>query len=96
MWGTINIPLSEWAKFPTANYVDPHTQPKYLLIFSCIVGTISIALLCTRLYVRICVQRNAQLDDWVMTVAYIPVITLTIMYPIGECIQVQVIMSTNT
>lgn len=69
MPGGIHPPLKELLSWPVANYKDPVTQPKYVLIFSCIIGPISIALLVARLWVRIHMQRSAGWDDWFMLAA---------------------------
>jgi hypothetical protein len=48
------------------NYINPPTKSKYVLIAACVLGPISILLLLARLWVRIRLQRNAGLDDWLM------------------------------
>lgn len=69
MPGGINVPLDVILAWPIPNYKDPSTQPRYVLAFSCIIGPISIAFLCARLWVRIHMQRNAGWDDWLMLAA---------------------------
>ena len=69
MPGGINVPLNVIASWPAPNYKDPVTQPKYVLIFSFVIGPISIVLLCARLWVRIRMQHNAGWDDWLMLAA---------------------------
>jgi hypothetical protein len=66
MPGGIQPPVEQWLAWPVPNYRNPETRPSYLLVFSCIIGPISIALLFTRLWVRVHLQRNAGLDDWLM------------------------------
>ncbi|KZM23798.1 uncharacterized protein EKO05_0009792 [Ascochyta rabiei] len=72
----------ELLSWPVPNYNDPVTKPKYVLVFSCIIGPISIALLLARLWVRIHTQRSAGWDDWLMLVAAFPVLALTIIFPL--------------
>lgn len=83
MPGGIHAPISQWLKWPIANYIDPPTQPKYVLIFSCVIGPISVALLFARLWVRLRIQRNAGWDDWLMLASLFPVLILTIIFPMG-------------
>jgi hypothetical protein len=66
MPGGIQVPIEQLLKWPVPNYHDPTTRPPVILVLSCIIGPISIALLCTRLWVRVHVQRSAGLDDWLM------------------------------
>jgi hypothetical protein len=66
MPGGIQPPLEQWLKWPVPNYHDPPTRAPVILILSCVIGPISIALLCTRLWVRVHLQRNAGVDDWLM------------------------------
>lgn len=71
MPGGIHPPLEQLLIWPTPNYVDPPTRSPYVLITACILGPISVALLFARLYVRIRMQRNAGLDDWLMLAALV-------------------------
>jgi hypothetical protein len=66
MPGGIQPPLDVLLNWPIPNYVDPPTKPSYVLIVACVLGPISIALLFARLWVRVRLQRNAGLDDWLM------------------------------
>jgi hypothetical protein len=69
MPGGIQPPMEELLSWPIANYENPVTQPKYVLIFSCIIGPMSIALLLARIWVRVHVQHSAGWDDWLMLAA---------------------------
>jgi hypothetical protein len=69
MPGGIHPPIDEILSWSTPNYHNPVTQPKYVLVFSCVVGPISIALLLARLWVRIRMQNSAGWDDWLMLAA---------------------------
>lgn len=62
MSGGIHPPMEQWQKWPKPNYIDPVTQPKYVLIFSCLLGPISSALIFARLWARIHIQNNAGWD----------------------------------
>ena len=84
MPGGIHPPISQLLQWPTPNYIDPSTRPKYVLAFSCIIGPISIALLIARLWVRLRIQRNAGWDDWLMLASLLPTITLTIIFPLSK------------
>lgn len=61
-----SIPLSEIAKWPTPNYVDPVTWGNEFQWYS---GALSIAALgavCARFYARKVVQKNRLMpDDWI-------------------------------
>jgi hypothetical protein len=99
MPGGIQIPLVQWLIWPAPNYKNPDTKPSYVLITSCILGPISIAILFARLWVRVRLQRNAGLDDWLMLAALVsmskhpaysdsqfqvPMIAMTVIIPLGE------------
>ena len=84
MPGGLHPPVSQWLEWPAPNYVDPVTQPKYVLLFACIIGPISIAMLCARLWVRIRVQRNPGWDDWLILISFFPVTAMTIMLPLSR------------
>ncbi|KAH8728095.1 hypothetical protein GQ44DRAFT_609764 [Phaeosphaeriaceae sp. PMI808] len=62
----ISIPPEQWSEWPAPNYDNPATKPRYALVFVCFLGPLSIALTSARLWIRILVQRNAGLDDWLM------------------------------
>ncbi|KAK4213106.1 hypothetical protein QBC37DRAFT_181594 [Rhypophila decipiens] len=66
------------ASWPTPNYIDPVTRGPSLIIVE-IVG-LTAALLCLglRLYVRAFLMRNTGLDDWIMIVAMVFSVALTI------------------
>lgn len=66
MPGGIQPPLEQMLKWPVPNYIDPSTRSKYVLITACVLGPINTALLLARLWVRVRMQRNAGLDDWLM------------------------------
>ena len=100
MPGGINVPLDVFSAWPAPNYNDPVTQPKHVLVFSCIIGPISVALLFARLWVRIHMQHNAGWDDWLMLAAAVsgpvllsvgypltrqlPMSALTVIFPLGK------------
>jgi hypothetical protein len=71
MPGGIQFPLEEFLKWPAGNYDNPITRPKHILILSCVLGPISVAVLFARLWVRMRMQRNAGLDDWLMLAALV-------------------------
>lgn len=73
MPGGINVPLDVLLAWPAPDYNNPVTKPKYVLIFSCVIGPISIVLLCVRLWVRIHMQHNAGWDDWLMLAAAVSI-----------------------
>ncbi|KAF2828246.1 hypothetical protein CC86DRAFT_288791 [Ophiobolus disseminans] len=75
MPGGIHPPLRQLLTWPTPNYIDPPTQPKYVLIFACVMGPISIALVFARLWVRVRMQRNAGLDDWLVLASLVSIPT---------------------
>ncbi|CAO2651656.1 Nn.00g042260.m01.CDS01 [Neocucurbitaria sp. VM-36] len=82
MPGGIHPPIEQILEWPRPNYIDPDTRPKYVLIFSCIIGPISIALLFARLWARIRIQNSAGWDDWLMLASAFPVLALTILLPL--------------
>jgi hypothetical protein len=71
MPGGIQPPVDQWLKWPLPNYNDPPTRPLYVLLCACILGPISFAFLFARLWVRIRLQRNAGLDDWLMLASFV-------------------------
>lgn len=71
MPGGIHPPLEVIATWPKPNYESPQTQPKIILIFACILGPLTVTLLLARLWVRIRMQHNAGLDDWLMLAAIV-------------------------
>jgi hypothetical protein len=71
MPGGIQVPIEQWLKWPVPNYENPHTREQSVLIFSCIIGPISIGLMLARLWVRVRMQRNAGVDDWLMLASFV-------------------------
>ncbi|KAF2831695.1 hypothetical protein CC86DRAFT_282536 [Ophiobolus disseminans] len=71
MPGGIHPPASQWFKWPRPNYVDPTTKPKYILVLSCLLGPLSLAVLLARLWVRVRIQKSAGLDDWLMLASWV-------------------------
>ncbi|KAF2439559.1 hypothetical protein P171DRAFT_325707, partial [Karstenula rhodostoma CBS 690.94] len=68
-------PLSVVLSWPTPNYIDPVTRPKVATIVACVFGPLTILLLSARLWVRIWLQRNAGLDDWLMLAASVSILS---------------------
>jgi hypothetical protein len=66
MPGGIQVPLDQFLKWPTPNYINPETRPDVILYVACIFGPITFVMLMTRLWVRIFHQRTAGWDDWLM------------------------------
>ncbi|KAH7395323.1 hypothetical protein DE146DRAFT_615745 [Phaeosphaeria sp. MPI-PUGE-AT-0046c] len=73
MPGGLHPTIEIFLEWPKPNYVDPVTKPKYVLILSCILGPISLALLLVRLWVRLRIQRNPGWDDWLMVASWVSV-----------------------
>jgi hypothetical protein len=71
MPGGLRPPLEQFIAWPRPNYDDPITKPKYVLVFSCILGPISLALLVARLWVRLRIQKSAGWDDWLMFASWV-------------------------
>jgi hypothetical protein len=71
MPGGIQPPVEQWLKWPLPNYENPPERAHHVLICACVLGPISIAILFARLWVRIRLQRNAGLDDWLMLAAFV-------------------------
>jgi hypothetical protein len=69
MPGGIHPPLEVILAWPKPNYVDPERRSNSMLIVSCVLGPITVALLLARLWVRIFHQRNPGWDDWLMLAA---------------------------
>lgn len=74
MPGGIQPPIQELLRWPAPNHINPTTRSDYVIITACILTPISVTLLCTRLYVRISMQRNAGVDDWFMLAALVSAI----------------------
>jgi hypothetical protein len=64
-------PLSVIIQWPTPNYEDPVTRSKAVLITSCVLGAIMIAVMGARMWARVVIQRNVGLDDWIMVAAMV-------------------------
>jgi hypothetical protein len=73
MPGGIQIPLVQWLLWPRPNYINPERKSPYVLIVSCVLGPISIAILFARLWVRVRLQRDAGLDDWLMLASLVSI-----------------------
>lgn len=71
MPGGIHPPLEVILSWPRPNYIDPIKRPKTVLVVACVFGPLTIALLLARLWVRIRIQRNAGVDDWLMVAAIV-------------------------
>ncbi|ORY11708.1 hypothetical protein BCR34DRAFT_513451 [Clohesyomyces aquaticus] len=78
MPGGIHPPLEVVLSWPAPNYINPETRGKGVLIVACIFGPLSTALLLARLWARIRIQRNTGLDDWLMVLALLPIIGVTV------------------
>jgi hypothetical protein len=76
MPGGIQPPFEVILTWPIPNYVNPPTRSPYVLIVACILGPISTILLFARLWVRIRMQRNAGLDDWLMLASLVSVVMI--------------------
>ncbi|KAI4637614.1 uncharacterized protein J4E88_002084 [Alternaria novae-zelandiae] len=71
-------PVSVFAAWPLPNYEDPVTRSKAVLITSCTLGSIMLAVVGARIWARAVIQRNSGVDDWIMLAAMIPTIGLTV------------------
>jgi hypothetical protein len=76
MPGGLHPPLEVISSWPKANYSNPITRSKAVLIVACVFGPVTIALVLARLWVRIRIQHNAGVDDWLMMAA---IVSLSIM-----------------
>jgi hypothetical protein len=77
MHGDFVPPLEQWTKWPIPNYDNPPTQSKYVLTLSCILGPITVSMLLGRLWVRVRMQRNAGLDDWLMLASLVRITSVS-------------------
>ncbi|KAF9700510.1 hypothetical protein EKO04_001498 [Ascochyta lentis] len=82
MPGGMHAPVEQWLSWPAPNYVDPPTKPKYVLVFSCLLGPISTLLLFARLWIRVRVQRSPGWDDWLILVSWFCLMALTVIFPL--------------
>ena len=71
MPGGIQPPPEVMKSWPIPNYENPPTRSNFVLVFSCVVGPISVTLVFLRLWVRLRVQRNAGLDDALMAASLV-------------------------
>ncbi|KAH8638847.1 hypothetical protein IG631_06617 [Alternaria alternata] len=62
-------PISVLGKWPVPNYDDPVTRSKAVLITSCALGSVMLVTVGARMWARAIIQRNAGLDDWIITAA---------------------------
>ena len=63
--------MEQFLIWPKPNYIDPPTKPKYVLVFSCLLGPISLVLLLARLWIRVRIQKNAGVDDWLILASWV-------------------------
>ncbi|CAA9962558.1 hypothetical protein PTMSG1_05932 [Pyrenophora teres f. maculata] len=82
MTGGLHAPIEVTASWPKPNYVNPEMRPNTIIIMAYILGPITVMMLLIRLWVRIFHQRCPGWDDWLMLAATIPVIALTVLYPL--------------
>jgi hypothetical protein len=73
MPGGIQPPVEEMLKWPKSNYENPLTRPHYVLVTACVLGPLTVAMLFARLWVRVRMQRNAGLDDWLMLASLVSI-----------------------
>ncbi|PVH99824.1 hypothetical protein DM02DRAFT_710258 [Periconia macrospinosa] len=66
MPGGFHLPLEFIASWPVPNYVNPVTRPMATSLIAGIFGPITLCLVFARLWVRLLMQRNGGLDDWLM------------------------------
>jgi hypothetical protein len=85
MPGGLHPTIEIFLTWPRPNYIDPVTKPKYVLVLSCILGPISLALLLVRFWVRLRIQQNPGWDDWLMLASWLPTIALTFIFPWSKC-----------
>jgi hypothetical protein len=64
-------PISVLAKWPVPNYDDPVTRSKVVLITSCALGSVMLVTVGARMWARAIIQKNAGLDDWIITAAMV-------------------------
>jgi len=64
-------PVSVFAAWPLPNYEDPVTRSKAVLITSCTLGSIMLAVVGARIWARAVIQRNSGVDDWIMLAAMV-------------------------
>ncbi|KAH7412092.1 hypothetical protein DE146DRAFT_265919 [Phaeosphaeria sp. MPI-PUGE-AT-0046c] len=83
MPGGLHPPIEVMLSWPRPNFIDPETKPNSLLFIACVLGPLTIILLFVRLWVRIFHQRNPGWDDWLMLVATLPTIAVTILFPLA-------------
>ncbi|KAL6704186.1 hypothetical protein ACN47E_008443 [Coniothyrium glycines] len=78
MPGGLHPPVSEFLSWPAQNTVDPETRPRTVTILAGLLGSLMLLVVGARVWVRTRITRNSGWDDWVMVVAMLPVIGLTI------------------
>lgn len=71
MPGGVPPPIEVILSWPVPNYDDPVTRPKAMPVLAGILGFFTLTLFLARLWVRIKMQRNAGLDDWLMVAAMV-------------------------
>jgi hypothetical protein len=69
MPGGLYAPPEVMLTWPTPNLVNPEMRPNTLLYLGCVLGPVTVIMLCVRLWVRIRLQRNPGWDDWLMVAA---------------------------
>lgn len=66
------------ATWPAPNYVDPETRGPALLIVEVTILPIALVVLLLRLYVRCILLKNSGWDDWLMVVASVCLLFLSL------------------
>ncbi|CAI6342485.1 unnamed protein product [Periconia digitata] len=84
MPGGIHPPIEAVLSWPVPHYDEPVTRPMVSTMLACILGPISLFVVFARLWVRVYMQHNPDLDDWAMLAAVPFIIALTIMLPLGS------------
>ncbi|KAF2843411.1 hypothetical protein M501DRAFT_903162, partial [Patellaria atrata CBS 101060] len=82
--GGFYAPLSQWKAWPHHNWVNPEKRGWGLSILVIILSVLTISVVCARLWARMRLQRNAGVDDVLITIAVIPMLGLDVSTILGS------------
>lgn len=71
MPGGLYPPVEVMQTWPVPNFKNPELRPNTVVILAYILGPLTVGLCLVRLWVRVCHQKSAGADDWLMLVAIV-------------------------
>lgn len=75
--GGLFPPFSVLSAWPAGNHINPITRSNAIVVTACVLGPLTLLIVCARLWARFIIQRNAGVDDYLIAVAMVPIAGLT-------------------